>query len=93
MGAILLNACLKDTSWKQRIKLNETVNKFLLVGDKFMPQMHFKQHGFTYGACGPFTKNKERIETFMQTGNTNFIYRNELDKVFNMIPLIVNQKI
>ena len=80
MGAILLNACLKDTSWKQRIKLNETVNKLLLVGDKFMPQMHLKQHGFTYGACGPFTKNKERIETFMQTGNTNFIYRNELDK-------------
>ena len=80
MGAILLNACLKDTSWKQRIKLNETVNKFLLVGDKFMPQMHLKQHGFTYSACGPFTKNKERIEKFMQTGNTNFIYRNELDK-------------
>ena len=42
-------------------KMNETVNKFLLAGDKFMPEMHLKQSGFTYSACGPFTKNKERI--------------------------------
>ena len=41
--------------------------------------MHLKQPGFTYSACAPFTKNKERIEKFMQTGNTNFIYENELD--------------
>ena len=60
--------------------MNEIVNKFLLVGDKFMPEMHLKQPGFTYSACGPFTKNKERIEKFMQTGDTNFIYKNELDK-------------
>ena len=60
--------------------MNEIVNKFLLVGDKFMPEMHLKQPGFTYSACGPFTRNKERIEKFMQTGNTDFIYRNELDK-------------
>ena len=45
-----------------------------------MPEMHLKQTGFTYSACGPFTKNKERIEKFMQTGNIGFIYRNELDK-------------
>ena len=70
----------KDTSCKQRIKMNEMVNKLLLVGDKFMPEMHLKQPGFTYSACGPFTKNKERIEKFMQTGNTDFIYKNELDK-------------
>ena len=61
--------------------MNETVNKFLLVGDKFIPEMHLKQPGFTYSACGPFAKNKQRIEKFMQTGNTNFIYKNELDKV------------
>ena len=60
--------------------MNEIVNKFLLVGDKFMPEMHLKQPGFTYSACGPFTKNKERIEKFMQTGNTDFIYKNKLDK-------------
>ena len=42
--------------------------------------MHLKQPGFTYSVCGPFTKNKERIEMFMQTGNTNFIYKKELDK-------------
>ena len=72
--------CLKDTSCKQRIKINETVNTFLLVGDKFMPEMHFKQPGFTYSACGPFTKNKETIEKFIHTGNTNFNYKIELDK-------------
>ena len=55
------------------IKRNEIVNKFLLVGDKFMPEMHLKQPVFTYSACGPFTKNKERIEKIMQTGNTDFI--------------------
>ena len=60
--------------------MNEIVNKFLLVGDKFMPEMHLKQPGFTYSACDPFTKNKERIQKFMQNGNTNFIYKNELDK-------------
>ena len=41
--------------------MNETVNNFLLVGDKFMIEMHLKQPGFTYRACGPFTENKERI--------------------------------
>ena len=60
--------------------MNEIVNKFLLIGDKFMPEMHLKQPGFTYSGCGLFTKNKERIEKFMQTGNTDFIYKNELDK-------------
>ena len=45
-----------------------------------MPEMHLKQTGFTYNACGPSTKNKERIEKHMQTGNTDFIYENELDK-------------
>ena len=60
--------------------MNKIINKFLLAGDKFMPEMHLKQPGFTYSACGPFTKNKERIEKFMQTGNTDFIYKNELDR-------------
>ena len=42
--------------------MNEIVNKFFLAGDKFMPKMHLKQPGFTYSVCGPFTKNKERIQ-------------------------------
>ena len=45
-----------------------------------MPQMHLKQPDFIYSACGPFTKNKERIEKFMKTGNTDFIYKNQLNK-------------
>ena len=60
--------------------MNEIVNKFLLAGDKFMPEMHLKQPGFTYSACGPFTKNKERIQKFKETGDTSYIYKNELDK-------------
>ena len=62
--------------------MNEIVTKFLVVRDKFMPEMHLKQPGLTYSACGPFTKNKDRIEKSMQTGYTDFIYKNELDKAF-----------
>ena len=66
--------------------MNEIVIKFLLSGDKFMPEMHSKQPGFTYSACGPFTKNKERIQKFKETGDTSYIYKNEMIKlVFNMI--------
>ena len=59
--------------------MNEIVNQFLFEGDKFMPEMHLKQPGFIYSACGLFTKNKERIQKSMQTGNTNYIYKNYLD--------------
>ena len=61
--------------------MNEIINKFLLAGDKFMPGMHLRQPGFTQSTCGPFTKNKKRIAKFMQSGNTHFIYKNELDNV------------
>ena len=60
--------------------MNKIVNEFLLAGDKFMPEMHLKQPGFTYSACESFTKNKERIKKFKETGDTKYIYRNELDK-------------
>ena len=60
--------------------MNDIINKFLLAGDKFMPEMHLRQPGFTYGACGPSTKNKELIQKFKQTGDSRYIYRNELDK-------------
>ena len=45
-----------------------------------MPEMHLRQPGFIYSACGPFTKHKQRIQKFMQTGDTNYIYKNELVK-------------
>ena len=60
--------------------MNAIVNKILLGRDKFMPEMHFKQPGFTYSACGPFTKNKERLEKFKETGDSSYFYQNELDK-------------
>ena len=60
--------------------MNNIINKFLLTGDKFMQEMHLGQPGFTYSACGPFIKNKERIEKIMKAANTDFIYKNELDK-------------
>ena len=55
-------------------------NKSLLAGDKFMPEIHLTQPGFTYSACATFTKNKERIKKIRETGDTNYIYKNELDK-------------
>ena len=62
------------------IIMNEIGNKFLLAGDKFMPEMHLRQPGFTYSACGAFAKNKERIQRFKETGDTSYFYKNELDK-------------
>ena len=60
--------------------MNNVINKFLLAGDKFMPEMHLRQPQFVYSACGPFTRHKERIKEFKRTGDTRYIYRNELDK-------------
>ena len=62
------------------INMNNVINKFLLAGDKFMPEMHLRQPEFVYSACGPFTRHKGRIKKFKQTGDTSYIYRNELDK-------------
>ena len=63
-------------------KMNEKVNEFLLAGDKFMPEMYLRQPQFVYSACGPFTKNKKRIQKLKQTGDTSYIYKNELDKAY-----------
>ena len=60
--------------------MNEIVIKFLLAGDRFVPEMHLRQSGFTYSACGPFTKNKQRIQKLKETGDSRYIYQNELDK-------------
>ena len=61
--------------------MNNVISKFLLVEDKFKPEMHLRQPQFVYSACGPFTRHKERIKKFKRTGDTRYIYRNELDKV------------
>ena len=58
------------------------INQFLLAGDKFMPEMHLRQPQFVYSACRPFTRHKERIKEFKRTGDTRYIYRNELDKAY-----------
>ena len=60
--------------------MNNIINRFLLAGDKFMPEMHLRQPQFVYSSCGPFTRHKERIKKIQQTGDTRYIYRNELDK-------------
>ena len=60
--------------------MNNIINKFLLAGDKFMPEMHLRQHQITYSTCGPFTKHKQIIQQFKEPGDTNYIYKNELDK-------------
>ena len=53
--------------------MNEIGNKFLLAGAKFMPEMHIKQPGFTNSTCEPFTKKKERIQKFKETGDLRYI--------------------
>ena len=61
--------------------MNNLINTFLLAGDNFMPELlHLRQLQFVYSACGPFTRHKERIKEFKRTGDTRYIYRNELDK-------------
>ena len=60
--------------------MNEIENKFLLAGDKSMPEMHLREPEFTYSACGPFTKNKERLQKFIETRDSRYIYQNEIDK-------------
>ena len=60
--------------------ISNVINKFLLVEDKFMPEIHLRQPQFTCSACGPFTKREQRIQKFKETGNTNYIYMNKLDK-------------
>ena len=62
------------------INMNNIINKLLLAGDKFMPEMHLRQPQFVYSACGLFTRHKQRIKEFKRTGDTRLLYRNELDK-------------
>ena len=73
--------------------MNKIVNKSLPAGDKFISEMHLKQPGSTYSVCGPFISNKQRIERIMQIGDTNYIYKNDIDKAFfNMTWLMANIK-
>ena len=60
--------------------MNAIVNIILLAGDNFMPEMHLRQPGFTYSACGGFSKNKKIIIKFKEIGDSRYIYQNELDK-------------
>ena len=61
--------------------MNDIINKFLLEGDKFMPEMHLRDAIVgAYSACGPFTRHKKIIQGFIDIGNINYFYRNELDR-------------
>ena len=73
--------------------MNQIVNKLLLAGNKFMPEMHLRQPGFTYSACGPFNKNKRRIQNlWKQEIQVIFTKINWIKHVFNMIWLMANTK-
>ena len=59
--------------------MNNVINRFLLAGDKFIPEIHLRQPQFTYNAynaynAGPFTKHDQRIQKFKETGDTNYVY-------------------
>ena len=73
--------------------MNKIINKFLLTEDKFMPELHLREPGFTYSARGLFTKHCERIQTFRETGNLKHLYRNELKLVLLMMQHILKVKI
>ena len=73
--------------------MNKTINKILLAGDKFMPEMHLRQPGFTYITCGPFTKNKEKKNIYKQETQDIFTKKNQTEFVFNMIWLMEILKI
>ena len=60
--------------------MNNLINNFFLLGDKFMPEIHLRQPQFTYSSCGPFTRYEERIQKFKETGDTNYVFKNDLDK-------------
>ena len=60
--------------------MNEIVHRFFLAGNEFIPEMHLRQSGFICSACGPFTKNKERILKFKETRDSRYIYQNKVDK-------------
>ena len=80
LGDILFQLSASSLSAILLYKMNNIINKFLLAGDKFMPEMHLRQPQFTYSACRPFTKHKQRIQKFKETGDAKYIYKNELDK-------------
>ena len=79
-GMLLIDKIKCASAFDTYKNMNNIINKFLLAGDKFMPEMHLRQPRFVYSACGPFTRHKERIKKFKQTGDTRYIYRNELNK-------------
>ena len=60
--------------------MNEMINKFLLEGDKYMPEMYLRQARCTCSTCRPFTKNKDQIQKFKETGVSKYIYQNKLHK-------------
>ena len=64
-----------------KYKMNEIIKNFLLAGERFMTEMHIEQPGFTYSACGPFIKNKQRIEKIKETGDSRYVYQSKLAKV------------
>ena len=80
-GMLLIDKIKSASAFDTYKNMNNIINKFLLAGDKFMPEMRLRQPRFVYSACGPFTRHKERIKEFKRTGDTRYIYRNELDKV------------
>ena len=60
--------------------MNKIIDRFLLTGEKFMPEFHLKQPGFTYRSCRSFTKHHEKIQKFRETVDLKYLYRSELDK-------------
>ena len=73
-------------------KANSIINKFLLAGDKFMPELHLVDPIVKkYSACGPFTKHTQRIQDFLNTSKLSYIYKNDLDKAYFQYDMAYNK--
>ena len=73
-------------------KANSIINKFLLAGDKFMPDLHLVDPIVKkYSACGPFTIYTQGIQDFLNTGKLSYIYKNDLDKAYFQLDMAYNK--
>ena len=72
--------------------MNKIVNKFLLDGDRFMPEMHLRQRGFTRSACGAFAKHPKWIKKLKATGDVSYTYSNKLDIVYQLGGINLNSQ-
>ena len=72
----------------ERYKMNEIIKKSLLAGDKLMYEMHLRQPRFTYNACGPFSKPKNKYKNLKKQKLLRYIYQKKLNKMTCLMEIL-----